>query len=76
MKLQGNGTVTVATVVVVILALLGAGVFQVTTNASHSERLRNLEIQNASRNEQLERIEAKVDRVLELVYARTGDVKK
>jgi len=76
MKLEGNGKVTMATVVMVIIALLGAGVFQVTTNASHSERLRSLELQNVSRDEQLRRIESKVDRVLELVYARTGDVKK
>ena len=68
-----NMTPNWSVVVTIILAFLAAGVFQVTTNASHAERLRNLENLSVERSARLLRIEQKLDKALEMLYMRVSD---
>jgi hypothetical protein len=76
MQRPENGTLTWGTIVTIILALLGAGVFQVTVNARHEAQLNALTALNVERDARLLRIEQKLDRVLEIVYTNTGDAAK
>ena len=77
MRKLENGTLTWGTIVTIILALLGAGIFQVTVNARHQAQLEALTAQNVKRDGWEQRMEAKLDKALEMLYTRTNDgVKK
>jgi len=77
MRKLENGTLTWGTIVTIILSLLGAGVFQVTVNARHQAQLEALSVLNLKRDRWEQRIEAKLDKALEMLYTRTSDgVKK
>ena len=77
MRKLENGTLTWGTIVTIILALLGAGIFQVTVNARHQAQLEALSVLNVKRDGWEQRMEAKLDKALEMLYTRTSDgVKK
>ena len=73
MRKLENGTLTWGTIVTIILALLGAGIFQVTVNARHQAQLEALTVLNVKRDGWEQRIEAKLDKALEMLYTRTSD---
>jgi len=73
MRKLENGTLTWGTIVTIILALLGAGIFQVTVNARHQAQLEALSVLNVKRDGWEQRMEAKLDKALEMLYTRTSD---
>jgi hypothetical protein len=73
MRKLENGTLTWGTIVTIILALLGAGIFQVTVNARHQAQLEALTALNVKRDGWEQRMEAKLDKALEMLYTRTSD---
>jgi len=73
MRKLENGTLTWGTIVTIILTLLGAGIFQVTVNARHQAQLEALTDLNLKRDGWEQRMEAKLDKALEMLYTRTND---
>ena len=60
-----TGIAWIGTVVVIVLALLSAGVFQVQTNTRHDERIQNLKKETLEIQAHLLRIETKLDVILQ-----------